>query len=142
MLTTQLIHPPLLAALAACGHGSKILIADGNFPSSSVTNGRAEIVHLNVRPGMLSGDEVLDVLLTSVVFESATLMATPTDDVVPAHQGYRDALGEEVAIESVDRFAFYDAVRSDDVALVIATGDQRTYANLLLTVGVVASQVL
>ena len=32
MLRTDLIHPPLLEALARCGHGSKVLIADGNYP--------------------------------------------------------------------------------------------------------------
>ncbi|RAD07556.1 RbsD or FucU transport, partial [Burkholderia multivorans] len=36
-----------------------------------------------------------------------------------------------------ERFAFYDLARSRDLGLVIATGDQRQYANLLLTVGVV-----
>ena len=35
------------------------------------------------------------------------------------------------------RFEFYDAARDSDVALVIATGEQRVYANLLLTIGVV-----
>ena len=35
------------------------------------------------------------------------------------------------------RFAFYDLCRDSDTALVIATGEQRIYANILLTVGVV-----
>jgi len=30
---------------------------------------------------------------------------------------------------------FYDRVRSPDVGVVIATGDERLYGNLLLTVG-------
>jgi L-fucose mutarotase len=30
MLTYNLIHPPLLAAAASAGHGSRILIADGH----------------------------------------------------------------------------------------------------------------
>ena len=32
MVTTSLIHPEIIAAPARCGHGSKILIADGNYP--------------------------------------------------------------------------------------------------------------
>jgi len=55
---------------------------------------------------------------------------------VPAHDGYRDALGDEVPFEAVERFAFYDLARTSEVAVVIATGDQRQWANLLLTVGV------
>jgi L-fucose mutarotase len=38
-------------------------------------------------------------------------------------------------MEQVDRFDFYDIVRSPDVGLVIATGEERLYANLLLTIG-------
>ena len=30
----------------------------------------------------------------------------------------------------------YDAARSEDVGIVVATGEQRLYGNLLLTVGV------
>jgi len=33
--------------------------------------------------------------------------------------------------------AFYEAAHHGDVALVIQTGEQRIYANLLLTIGVV-----
>jgi len=36
----------------------------------------------------------------------------------------------------VPRFDFYDEAKSDDVCCVVATGDQRLYANLLLTIGV------
>jgi L-fucose mutarotase len=42
-----------------------------------------------------------------------------------------------VALEPLERFTFYETARSDDGALVIATGEQRIYANLLLTIGVV-----
>ena len=41
-------------------------------------------------------------------------------------------------LEPLERFAFYDAAGKRDVALVIATGEQRIYANILLTIGVVA----
>ncbi len=35
MLTTDLIHPEIMGAIALCGHGDKILISDGNYPLSS-----------------------------------------------------------------------------------------------------------
>ena len=35
------------------------------------------------------------------------------------------------------RFEFYEAARGPDLALVIATGERRIYANILLTIGVV-----
>jgi L-fucose mutarotase len=32
MLKTKLLHPEILQALGSSGHGSQILIADGNYP--------------------------------------------------------------------------------------------------------------
>jgi len=55
---------------------------------------------------------------------------------VPAHEGFRLALAKGVAWTELGRFEFYEACRTNDVAIVIATGEQRVYANILLTVGV------
>jgi L-fucose mutarotase len=40
-------------------------------------------------------------------------------------------------LTKLERFAFYEAAGTKDVTLTIATGEQRTYANILLTIGVV-----
>jgi L-fucose mutarotase len=40
-------------------------------------------------------------------------------------------------LTEIERFKFYDAAESPNVALTILTGEQRIYANLLLTIGVV-----
>ncbi len=32
MLKTKLTHPEILQALARAGHGSRVLIADGDYP--------------------------------------------------------------------------------------------------------------
>lgn len=144
MLRYTLLHPGLAAALAAAGHGSQVLLADGNYPHSTGVRAGAERVHLNLRPGLLTVDQVLEVLVEAVPVESASVMVpggvagdvAPAGEPVPAHAGYRAALGPGVAWHELDRFAFYEAARSDDVALLVATGDQRVYANLLLTIGV------
>lgn len=134
MLTYSLIHPPLIGALAAAGHGSRILLADGNFPLSTHSRPSASVIHLNLRPGMLTVGDVLTTLLDAVNVEHATVMRSEGEQV-PAHDEYREALGEDVTFEAVDRFSFYDLVRSEDVGVIVATGDQRLYANLLLTIG-------
>jgi L-fucose mutarotase len=144
MLRYQLLHPGLAGALAAAGHGSRILLADANYPHSTGTNPRAERVHLNLRPGLVTVDQVLEVLVDAVPVESATVMVpggvdgdvVGAGEAIPAHAGYQERLGPGVAWRELDRFAFYAAARGDDVAVLVATGDQRVYANLLLTIGV------
>jgi L-fucose mutarotase len=140
MLRYTLTHRPTLSALASLGHGSKVLIADGNYPFATAMNPRAELVHLNWRPGLLDVDEVLTTLLDAVPFEAATVMTPPPDAPVAAHDGYRRILGPDVPLGTLDRFAFYDAVRAPETGLVVATGDQRSHANLLLEVGFVVAR--
>ena len=50
MLKTKLIHPEIMAALSLCGHGSKVLIADGNYPLAE-KSGNAQKVYLGLCPG-------------------------------------------------------------------------------------------
>ena len=57
------------------------------------------------------------------IWKEFTRLLTPTD-----------CKGE---LTKLERFAFYDAAKADDVCLTIATGEQAIYANLLLTIGVV-----
>jgi len=59
VLRFPLIHPPLLAALAACGHGGKVLIADANYSHSTNAGPRATLIYLNLRPGLVTVDQVL-----------------------------------------------------------------------------------
>ncbi|GAA3557555.1 RbsD/FucU family protein [Microlunatus spumicola] len=136
MLNYTLTHPPLLRALAAAGHGSQVLLADGNYPAATAKPAGAEVIHLNLRPGLLSVTEVLGPLLEAVNIEAARVMALPDNGDVPAHAEYQQLLGDGVDFSVMERFAFYEAARGPDVAFVVATGDQRICANLLLTIGV------
>jgi hypothetical protein len=63
MLKTRLLHPEILAALAASGHFSQVLVADGNFPVAGNRGRNAHVVHLNLTPGTLDAITVLDALL-------------------------------------------------------------------------------
>ena len=58
MLTTKLIHPEIMSALSYCGHGSKILIADGNYPLAE-KSGDADKVYLGLTPGLPTVTDVL-----------------------------------------------------------------------------------
>lgn len=136
MLNYGLIHPPLIGALAAAGHGSQVLIADGNYPHSTGTSAGVTRVYLNLAPGMLGVDDVVSVLAEAVPIESAAVMVPPDGTEPQAVASFRRIVGEAIAWAHLGRHEFYAAARGQDVAIVIATGDQRHYANLLLTIGV------
>jgi L-fucose mutarotase len=137
MLKTKLIHPEILAALGAAGHGSRVLIADGNYPFSTGSNSAAARVFLNLRPGLVSALDVLEVLVSALPIESAMVMV-PSDGPQPEIQAeMRKLLPAGVAMEQKWRLNFYEEAKSPDTALVIATGEQRIYANILLVIGVV-----
>jgi L-fucose mutarotase len=136
MLTYSLLHPQILAALGAAGHGGQVLIADGNYPLGTRSHPNAPKVFLNLAPGMLTVTDVLGVLVGAIPIEAAHVMV-PDSGAEPAIFSEFRALLPDVDLQPLERFAFYDAARSPELALAIATGEQRIYANILLTIGVV-----
>ena len=138
MLYGPMTHPQFLRALAAAGHGSKILLADANYPHTTGVSQRCELVSLNLAPGLLDVLQVLEVLKHTIPIERAEIM-TPAADAepvdIPIHGEFREAL-PGVEFGELSRVDFYDAARAEDVGIIVATGEQRLYGNLLLTVGV------
>lgn len=134
MLKGKLIHPQLMAALSACGHGDKILIADGNYPLESKTTD-AELVYLGLTPGLPTVTDVLEAILSAANVEKAEVM-TPGDDVAEPEifAEFRDLLGG-MELDKLGRYEFYDACCVPSVRLAISTGEKRTFANILITVG-------
>ncbi len=124
-----------MQALGGAGHGAKVLISDGNFPHSTGSNYYAKKVFLNLAPGLLTVTAVLEVIATAIPVEAVEVMAT-ADGSEPLIWAEFRALLPGHRLEPRERWAFYEAARSSDVALVIATGEQRIYANILLTIGV------
>jgi L-fucose mutarotase len=136
VLRYRLLHPEILAALGAAGHGSRVLIADGNYPFATKSHPAARRVYLNLAPDLLKATDVLAVLADAIPIEAAQVMV-PDAGAEPAIFGEFRALLPGIALGALGRFAFYDAASAPDLALVIATGERRVYANLLLTIGVV-----
>ena len=136
MLKTKLLHPEILAALGGAGHGSKVLIADGNFPFGTGANPAARRVYLNLAPGLVTVTDVLKVLVETIPIEAAEVMQPVSGPEPSIFAEFRDLL-PGLDLKPLGRFEFYDIARERDVMLVISTGEQRIYANLLLTIGVV-----
>ncbi len=145
MLKHSLIHPEINAILARAGHSSKVLIADGNYPASNTMGPNAQLVSLNLTPGLVTVNQVLSVLATAIPIEAVHTMGMPDDDPFkldhdpPVWDEYRatlEAANLDVALKPINRWEFYDAVAGRDHVLTIQTADQALWANLLLTVGV------
>ncbi len=136
MLNYEIIHPELLQGLAECGHGARILIADGNYPVTTKSHTGARIVYMNFVSGIIGGIDIVRALAGAIPLESAMYMHPEDRSMPEIVKEYAGLLPAGLPMQGMGRFEFYDAASGDDVALVIASGETKTYANILLTVGV------
>jgi L-fucose mutarotase len=142
--TTRLLHPDILRIVARAGHHSKILIADGNYPASTKRGPNAELVCLNLTPGVVTVAQCLRALLSEVPVDHLNTMGIPPDDPYakfgepPVWNELRAITAEagvSVKVEPISKWDFYKAVESPDHVLTIQTADQALWANVLLTMG-------
>ncbi len=145
MLKHHLIHPQINQILGRAGHHSKVLIADGNYPAHNTLGPNAELVCLNLAPGIVTCAQVLQALVTAIPIEAANTMGIPPDDpyalggdptIWNEYREVLDAAGLALELQPIPKWDFYDAVASRDHVLTIQTADQALWANLLLTIGV------
>ena len=135
MIKAEILHPQLLAALARAGHKARILISDANYSFVTNSSPRAEIVYLNFVPGMVPSTRILSSVGKLINVEQATMMAWPDEFENSVHEEYVDILPDGTPMELVSREDFYAAAKSPDTLLVIASGETRRFANIILTVG-------
>ena len=145
MLRHTLIHPKINEVLGRAGHHAKILIADGNYPASSAIGPKAELISLNLMPGVVNCTQVLQALLSAIPLEAANTMMYETTGPYaltqdpPVWANYRQTIkdaGLDLELKPIEKWEFYKAVATPDHVLTIQTADQQRFANLLLTVGV------
>jgi L-fucose mutarotase len=145
MLKYTLIHPKISEVLARAGHHGKVLIADGNYPASSKKGPNAEVVCMNLTPGVITCTQALRAVLSAIPVDHINIMGIPPDDAYakfgepPVWAEYRQVLKEaklKLKLEPILKWDFYAAVESPDHVLTIQTADQALFANVLLSVGV------
>jgi L-fucose mutarotase len=133
----SVLSPELLKILMEMGHGDELVIGGGNFPAASMAQ---RLIRLDGH----GVPEILDAVLKlypldSYVDAPATLMqVVPGDNVIPViRDEYQKVIDtyEQVKIENVERFAFYE--RAKIAYIIIATGETALYANIILRKGVV-----
>ncbi len=136
-----LLTPELLHALAAMGHGDRIVLVDANYPA---TRGR----RLIRQPGA-DTPRVLRAVLSllpcdTYVDDPAQIMqvvgdAAAVPPVVAQMNAILRAAGWPEAV-GIERHAFYEA--AETAYAIVQTGERRFYGNVALTKGVIAPDVL
>ena len=145
MLRHKLIHPKINEILGRAGHHARILIADGNYPASSAIGPNAELVSLNLMPGVVTCTQVLQAILSAIPIEAANTMMYETtgpyalQEDPPVWAQYRQTIkdaGLGIELKPIEKWDFYKTVATPDHVLTVQTADQQRFANLLLSVGV------
>lgn len=135
-----LLGPDLLHALRTMGHGDDIVIADANFPASSMG---PRVIRADGVDAISMTEAVLTHMpLDTFVPEAAWRMQVVGDPsavppVCAEFQKVVSRLAGDFAIRSVERFAFYEMARK--AACIIATTEFRLYGNIILKKGVLLS---
>ena len=134
-----ILNADLLWALRAMGHGDDIILADTNFPSTTMGK---RLVRMDGVPGPRLLEAILSVMpLDDFVPDPALRIEVVGDpDAVPeVCAEYARILGRPehggVQLGKLERFAFYE--RSKQAFAVIASGETRIYGCVLLKKGVI-----
>ena len=133
-----ILSPKLLSALRSMGHGDTLVLADANFPSSSLAK---KLVRLD-------GIDIPNAA-------KAILSVFPLDSFVPASihrmevdnapeeindvnkeviEVIKEVAGDHWKVGSIERQQFYK--ETNKVYAVITTSERRPYCNFILTKGV------
>lgn len=134
----KIVSPELLKVLCEMGHGDEIVIADGNFPSANLAKNL-------VRAEGISACDMLDAVMQLFPLdqydsnnfvlmqkcEGDTADTSIWNDYVNIVKKY-EPNAEPTFIE---RFDYYE--RAKKAYAVIATGEEKQYANIILKKGCV-----
>lgn len=133
-----IISPELLKVLDEMGHGDELIIADGNFPGSSLSN---KVIRLDGHGTCEVLEAILKLFPLDPYKDNAYVMeVVPGDSVeTPIWKNYDTIakVGDKnfKGFKQIERFAFYE--RTKKVYCVIATSEKALYANILLKKGVI-----
>ncbi|MGD0725819.1 MAG: L-fucose mutarotase [Spirochaetia bacterium] len=138
-----IMSPELLSVLLSMGHGDELVIADGNFPASSMARRLLRADGHGVPPLL---DAIMRFFpLDAYVPHPVALMAVVPGDTAKTviWDEYRDIIRRHDPgfgdFELVERFAFYE--RAQKAYAILATGESAIYANIILKKGVVKPEL-
>ena len=134
-----ILSPDLLMILRAMGHGDEIVIADANFPATSMGQ---RVARLDGIPATEVLEAVLRIMpLDAFVDDPAQTMQvvgnpSAIPEIVARFQEIVDNEADNPAqIRTLERFAFYE--RAKAAYAIVQTGETRLYGNIILKKGVI-----
>ena len=137
---SKILTGDVLKALCDMGHGDELVLADANFPGQSVADANGAVF---VRLPGIPVSEVLEAIMPLFPLDDTTHPAYVMDltdadkaagmEEPPAWADFRRLTGQEMGL--IERFAFYE--RAKKAAVIIQTGEERKFGNLLLVKGCV-----
>lgn len=132
------ISPDLLKIICEMGHGDEIVLADANFPCASLAQRliRADGIEI---PELLSGilklfpldqyDKCNFILMNKCEGDDADVSIWSTYENILKQYDYKNE------ITFIERFDYYE--RAKKAYAIVATGEKRQYANIILKKGCV-----
>ena len=135
---SPILSPELLKLLCEMGHGDEIVLADSNFPGTSIgtrltrADGLPIKVLLEAILPLFPLDRYADPLLMMQVVAGDKLDPAVEADYMDVVRRYQPEASAPVRIE---RHAFYE--RAHGAFCVVMTGELRVYGNLILKKGVI-----
>lgn len=140
----RILSPELLSVLARMGHGDEIILADANFPASSIAKSGPEIVRADGHGCVAMLKAVLALLPVDTYDLSPVNVMEPTPEdkkkgvKTPVWDEYteviKEAEGRNITLGQIERFAFYEHAKT--VFAVVATGEKALYGNIIIKKGV------
>ena len=125
-----LLNAGILSAIAEMGHTETLTLGDCGLP----IRGNAKRIDLALKPGVPGFIETLQTVLTDLQVEKA-ILAEEIRSVSPQMERQILAcLGDNVPVEYVPHETF--KLLSEGSKAVVRTGEQTSYANIILVAGV------
>lgn len=132
------ISPDLLKIICEMGHGDEIVLADANFPSASIAQRLVRADGIEI-PELLSG--ILELFPldqydnTNFILMEKCEGDTADVSVWSKYENILKKTNPEAEMSFIERFAYYE--RAKKAYAVVATGERRQYANIILKKGCV-----
>ena len=134
----KIISPELIKVLCEMAHGDEIVIADGNFPAAAYAKNL-------IRSDGIGATQILDAVLKLIPLDqydknNFILMQKCEGDNADTSlwEEYKTILKKyepEAVVSFEERFDYYE--RAKKAYAIIATGEEKQYANIILEKGCV-----